>query len=35
MAWTKEYKTLPINLYFAAMSVFVVIGRWALVASAV
>ena len=24
----KEYKFLPLNLYFAAMSVFVVIGRW-------
>jgi len=28
----KEYKFLPLNLYFAAMSIFVVIGRWALVA---
>ena len=28
----KEYKFLPLNLYFAAMSVFVVIGRWALLA---
>jgi len=27
----KEYKFLPLNLYFAAMSIFVVIGRWALV----
>ena len=26
----KEYKTLPLNLYFAAMSIFVVIGRWSL-----
>ena len=26
----KEYKVLPVNLYFAAMSVFVVIGRLAL-----
>lgn len=26
----KEYKFLPLNLYFAAMSIFVVIGRWAL-----
>jgi len=30
----KEYKLLPINLYFAAMSVFVVIGRWSLFTSA-
>jgi hypothetical protein len=28
----QEYKFLPLNLYFAAMSVFVVIGRWALLA---
>lgn len=28
----KEYKFLPLNLYFAAMSIFVVIGRWALLA---
>ncbi len=26
----KEYKFLPLNLYFAAMSVFVAIGRWSL-----
>lgn len=26
----KEYKFLPLNLYFAAMSIFVIIGRWAL-----
>jgi hypothetical protein len=26
----KEYKFLPLNLYFAAMSIFVVVGRWAL-----
>ncbi len=26
----KEYKFLPLNVYFAAMSIFVVIGRWAL-----
>jgi len=26
----KEYKTLPLNLYFAAMSIFVAIGRWTL-----
>lgn len=26
----KEYKFLPLNMYFAAMSIFVVIGRWAL-----
>lgn len=26
----KEYKLLPLNLYFAAMSIFVVVGRWAL-----
>ena len=26
----KEYKFLPLNLYFAAMSIFVVIGRWSL-----
>lgn len=28
----KEYKFLPLNIYFAAMSIFVVIGRWALLA---
>jgi hypothetical protein len=28
----KEYKFLPLNLYFAAMSIFVVIGRWSLLA---
>jgi len=27
----KEYKTLPLNLYFAAISIFVVVGRWSLV----
>ena len=27
----KEYKYLPLNLYFAAISVFVVIGRWSFV----
>ena len=26
----KEYKFLPLNVYFAAMSIFVVIGRWSL-----
>lgn len=26
----KEYKFLPLNLYFAVMSIFVVIGRWSL-----
>ena len=26
----KEYKVLPLNLYFAAMSIFVAIGRWSL-----
>jgi len=26
----KEYKYLPLNLYFAAMSIFVIIGRWSL-----
>jgi hypothetical protein len=26
----KEYKVLPLNLYFMAMSVFVLIGRWSL-----
>lgn len=26
----KEYKFLPLNLYFAAMSVLVIIGRWSL-----
>jgi len=30
----KEYKFLPLNLYFAAMSVFVVVGRWSLFTSA-
>lgn len=28
----KEYKFLPLNVYFAAMSIFVIIGRWALLA---
>jgi len=28
----KEYKFLPLNLYFAAMSILVVIGRWSLLA---
>jgi len=28
----KEYKVLPLNVYFAAMSIFVVIGRWYLLA---
>lgn len=26
----KEYKILPLNLYFMAMSLFVVVGRWQL-----
>lgn len=26
----KEYKLLPLNLYFMAMSIFVLIGRWSL-----
>jgi hypothetical protein len=26
----KEYKFLPLNLYFTAMSIFVIIGRWSL-----
>jgi uncharacterized membrane protein YphA (DoxX/SURF4 family) len=26
----KEYKMLPLNLYFMAMSIFVLIGRWSL-----
>ena len=26
----KEYRTLPLTLYFAGMSLFVVIGRWGL-----
>jgi len=26
----KEYKFLPLNLYFAAISIFVVVGRWSL-----
>ena len=26
----KEYKTLPLNLYFMAMSIFVLFGRWSL-----
>ena len=26
----KEYKILPLNLYFMAMSLFVLIGRWQL-----
>jgi len=29
----KEYKFLPLNLYFATMSIFVIIGRWSLLAS--
>ena len=24
----KEFKILPLNLYFAAMSIFVLVGRW-------
>ena len=28
----KEYKFLPLNLYFAAMSIFVIVGRWSLLA---
>jgi len=28
----KEYKTLPLNLYFSTMSIFVVVGRWPLLA---
>ena len=28
----KEYKILPFNLYIAAMSIFVLIGRWGLIA---
>jgi len=27
----REYKFLPLNLYLAAMSFFVVVGRWSLV----
>jgi hypothetical protein len=30
----KEYKFLPLNLYFMAMSIFVFIGRWSLFTSA-
>lgn len=26
----KEYKILPLNIYFMAMSIFVLIGRWSL-----
>ena len=26
----KEFKILPLNLYFAALSIFVLIGRWEL-----
>jgi len=26
----KEYKVLPLNLYFMAISIFVLIGRWSL-----
>ena len=29
----KEYKILPLNLYFAAMSIFVIVGRWPLLAT--
>jgi len=29
----KEYKFLPLNLYFTAMSIFVVIGRWSVLAN--
>jgi hypothetical protein len=29
----KEYKILPLNLYFMAMSLFVLLGRWELVGS--
>ena len=28
----KEYKILPFNLYFMAMSIFVALGRWSLLA---
>jgi len=28
----KEFKFLPLNIYFAAMSIFVVLGRWSLLA---
>lgn len=28
----RENKTLPLNIYFAAMTIFVVIGRWSLLA---
>ena len=27
----KEFKILPLNLYFIAMSIFVLIGRWSLI----
>lgn len=30
----KEYRILPLNLYFMAMSIFVLIGRWPLFNSA-
>ena len=29
----KEYKVLPLNIYFAAISIFVLIGRWSLFVS--
>lgn len=29
----KEFKMLPLNIYFAAMSIFMIIGRWSLRAS--
>ena len=29
----KEFKILPLNIHFAAMSIFVVIGRWSLLAN--
>lgn len=28
----KEYKMLPLNLYFLAVSIFILIGRWPLLA---
>ena len=31
----REYKFLPLNLYFAAISTFVLIGRWSLMSAAI
>lgn len=30
----KQYWILPLNIYFAAISIFIIIGRWSLLATA-